>query len=136
MSKAIHVRSSARKGDGTILLVDDDPLILDVGKAMLSALGYEVILARGGREATDIYRRGGDRIRLVILDMIMPDMGGGKTYDRLKQIDPGVKVLLCSGYSINGQATEILKRGCKGFIQKPFDLQSLSEKVRTIMDAS
>jgi DNA-binding NtrC family response regulator len=68
--------------------------------------------------------------------MIMPDMGGGKTYDQLKEIDPTIKVLLSSGYSISGQATAIINRGCNGFIQKPFDLQSLSEKVRNIIGAS
>jgi CheY-like chemotaxis protein len=125
-----------RAGNETILLVDDDPLILDVGEAMLASLGYQVIVARGGEEAVARYGDHRDGIQLVILDMIMPDMGGGKTFDRLKQIDPDIKVLLSSGYSINGQATEILSRGCNGFIQKPFDLRGLSDKVRAILDAS
>jgi CheY-like chemotaxis protein len=130
------MRATAQEGNETILLVDDDPLILDVGKAMLTALGYGVLVATAGKEAAEIYRDQGDRIRLVILDMIMPDMGGGKTYDQLKEIDPTIKVLLSSGYSISGQATAIINRGCNGFIQKPFDLQSLSEKVRNIIGAS
>ena len=66
--------------------------------------------------------------------MIMPDMSGGDTYDRLKEIRPKVKALLSSGYSINGQATEILNRGCKGFIQKPFKMKELSQKLREILD--
>jgi len=136
LGDATVIRASAQEGNETILLVDDDPLILDVGQAMLAALGYAVLVAKDGKEAVEIYRSDGDRIRLVILDMIMPDMGGGQTYDQLKEVDPGVNVLLSSGYSIDGQATAILNRGCNGFIQKPFDLQSLSEKVRTIMDAS
>ena len=70
---------------------------------------------------------------MVILDMIMPDMGGSETYEKIKQIDPEAKILLSSGYSINGQATEILKRGCNGFIQKPFSLKELSEKIREIL---
>ena len=135
LGDATVMRASAQEGNETVLLVDDDPLILDVGKAMLAALGYAVLVAKGGKEAVEIYRNHGDRIRLVILDMIMPDMGGGKTYDQLKEIDPGVDVLLSSGYSIDGQAAAIMNRGCNGFIQKPFDLQSLSEKVRTIIDA-
>jgi PAS domain S-box-containing protein len=134
--KTTLVRASAQAGTETILLVDDDPLILDVGQALLVALGYEVVVATGGKAAIEIYRDQKDRIRLVILDMIMPDMGGGKTYDKLKEIDPEIKVLLSSGYSINGQATAIINRGCNGFIQKPFDLQSLSEKVRNTIDAS
>ncbi|MBW2169089.1 MAG: response regulator [Deltaproteobacteria bacterium] len=71
---------------------------------------------------------------MVILDMIMPDMGGGETYDRLKEINPDIKVLLSSGYSINGQANEILERGCDGFIQKPFNMKDLSRKLREILD--
>ncbi len=71
---------------------------------------------------------------MVILDMIMPDMGGGEAYDQLKKINPGVKVLLSSGYSINGQAAEILKRGCNGFTQKPFNIVELSKKIREILD--
>jgi CheY-like chemotaxis protein len=71
---------------------------------------------------------------MVLLDMVMPDMGGGETYDRMKEINPDIKVLLSSGYSIDGQATEILKRGCDGFIQKPFDMQELSQRIRKILD--
>jgi CheY-like chemotaxis protein len=67
--------------------------------------------------------------------MIMPKMGGGETYDRIKKIKPDVKVLLSSGFSINGQASEILNRGCNGFIQKPFNLQNLSQNLRAILEA-
>jgi CheY-like chemotaxis protein len=71
---------------------------------------------------------------MVILDMIMPDMAGGDTYDRLREINPGIKVLLSSGYSLNTQAAGILERGCNGFIQKPFNLKNLSQKLREILD--
>ena len=64
----------------------------------------------------------------------MPDMSGGHTFDRLREINPDIKVLLSSGYSIDGQATEILKRGCDGFIQKPFNMKGLSQKLRQILD--
>jgi DNA-binding NtrC family response regulator len=67
--------------------------------------------------------------------MIMPKMGGGETYDRIKKIKPDVKVLLSSGFSINGQASEILNRGCNGFIQKPFNLQKLSRNLRSILES-
>jgi CheY-like chemotaxis protein len=70
---------------------------------------------------------------MVILDLIMPVMGGGETYDRLKEIDPQVNVLLSSGYSIDAKVTEILKRGCDGFIQKPFSVKDLSQKLRRII---
>ena len=96
---------------------------------MLDKLGYQTLIARGGQEAIQIYRENQSKIDLVILDMIMPEMGGEETFDRLKEINPVIKVLLSSGYSIDGQATEILSRGCEDFIQKPFSMNELSEKV-------
>jgi PAS domain S-box-containing protein len=122
------------KGKETILLVDDEDIVLDVGEQMLKTLGYKLSLAKGGREAIELYNKNRDTIDMVLLDMIMPDMGGGEAYDRMKEINPDIKVLLSSGYSIDGQATEILKRGCDGFIQKPFDMQELSQRVRKILD--
>jgi two-component system cell cycle sensor histidine kinase/response regulator CckA len=71
---------------------------------------------------------------LVILDMVMPGMSGGETFERLREINPGQKVLLSSGYSINGRATEIMERGCDGFMQKPFNMIQLSQKIREILD--
>ncbi len=121
-------------GKETVFLVDDEEMILEVGKEMLTALGYKVISARGGKQAVELYQQNRDRIDMVILDMIMPDKGGGEVYDKLKEINPKVKVLLSSGYSIEGQANEILERGCNGFIQKPFSAQQLSSKLREILD--
>jgi two-component system cell cycle sensor histidine kinase/response regulator CckA len=120
-------------GNETILLVDDEPMILQVGCAVLQKLGYTVFKAEGGREALEVYKEKGDSIDLVILDMLMPDMGGSETYDRLKDINPTVKVLLSSGYSVDGQATEILNRGCDAFIQKPFSIRELSGRIREIL---
>jgi two-component system cell cycle sensor histidine kinase/response regulator CckA len=118
------------KGSGTILLVDDEAMLLEVGSHLLGELGYTVLAAHGGGEALEIYQEHGDFIDLVILDMIMPDMGGGETFDRLKEINPAVRVLLSSGYSIEGQAQEIMARGCDGFIQKPFRMEDISQKIR------
>jgi PAS domain S-box-containing protein len=122
------------KGDETLLLVDDEEMIIEVGEEILQALGYKVLPAVSGKEALEIYKNKKDSIDMVILDMIMPGMGGGETYDNLKQINPDIKVLLSSGYSISGQAAEILERGCDGFIQKPFKLRQLSVKIREILD--
>ena len=85
------------------------------------------------RQAIDIFQKNSDKIDLVIMDMIMPGMGGGETFDRLRNINSNIKVLLSSGYSVNGQATKILRRGCDGFIQKPFNLNQLAEKIGKIM---
>jgi two-component system, cell cycle sensor histidine kinase and response regulator CckA len=116
------------KGSGTILLVDDEQMILDVGGQMLEKLGYQVLTAQNGKEGIDMFKRHQDQIVLVILDMIMPVMGGSETFDKLKSIHPSLNVLLSSGYAVDGQASDILKRGCKGFIQKPFNLETLSRK--------
>jgi len=122
------------KGHEIILLIDDEEMILDVNKEILEQLGYEVLSAKSGKEAIDVFKKQKDIIDLVILDMIMPDMSGGETYDVLKEINPDIKVLLSTGYSMNGQATKILERGCNGFIQKPFNIKSLSEKIREILE--
>ena len=122
------------QGTGTVLLVDDEDLILDIGKEILERLGYRVITAKGGHEAARVFKENRSLIDLVILDMIMPDLSGGETYDALKEIDPGVKVLLSSGYSLESRAKDILERGCNGFIQKPFDLKALSVKIHEIIE--
>ncbi len=121
-------------GTETVLLVDDEDVIIDVGEEMLQEMGYKVLLAENGKEAIDVYKRNMGKIHIVILDMIMSAMGGGEVYDRLKHINPNVKTLLSSGYSLSGQASEILKRGCNGFIQKPFNMSQLSRKIREILD--
>jgi PAS domain S-box-containing protein len=122
------------KGTETVLLVDDEDMVLGVGEEMLKKMGYRVLLATSGKEAVELYKRHKNEIDLVILDMIMPDMGGGEAYDRMKGDNPKVKVILSSGYSIEGQANEILERGCNGFIQKPFNIQELSGKIRGILE--
>jgi len=121
-------------GHETVLFVDDEEMIIDVSKEMLKTLGYEVLTARNGREAIEVYKENRDRIDIVIMDMIMPEMGGGEAYDRLKEINPDIKVLLSSGYSINGQAKEILERGCNGFVQKPYSIKDLSRTIREVLD--
>jgi CheY-like chemotaxis protein len=114
--------------------VDDEQMILDVGQAMLVRLGYRVIAAKGGSRAIDIIQRQSKGIDLVIIDMIMPAMDGGVTFDRIRELAPDMPVLLSSGYSINGQARKIIDRGCNGFIQKPFDINELSQAIRRILD--
>ena len=121
------------KGSGTVLLVDDEEMVLDIGARLLQKLGYSVLQAGSGLEALDVYKKNKDVIDLVILDIIMPDMSGGEVFDKIKKIKSNVRVLLASGYSINGQARDILDRGCDDFIQKPFSLMQLSQKVNKIV---
>jgi len=120
-------------GHGTILLVDDEDMIIGVGKQMIKRLGYHVLTAGGGKEAIEIYKENQDKIDLVVLDMIMPVMGGGETFEKLKENDNNVRVLLSSGYSLNSQASEIMAKGCAGFIQKPFYMKELSQKIAEIL---
>jgi CheY-like chemotaxis protein len=124
---------AVRRGRETVLLIDDEEMIIDVGCGLLRELGYTVFPARSGHDALDIYRERHAEIDIIVMDMIMPGLSGGETFDRLKQINPRAKVLLSSGYSINGQASQIMERGCDGFIQKPFNLQQLSAKLRFIL---
>ncbi len=126
----------ALKGSGTVLLVDDEELVVNIGKRMLEGLGYEVVPAKSGDEALKIYSHRPGGIDLVLLDLIMPHMHGGDVFDRIKEINPQARVLLSSGYSLNGQAEKIMERGCDGFIQKPFNTVQLSRKIREILEMS
>jgi PAS domain S-box-containing protein len=121
------------KGSGTLLLVDDEDMIITTSEEMLQRLGYTVLTAKSGSEALDIYEKKKSEIDLVILDLIMPGMSGSETYEGLKKLNPNIKVLLASGYSMDGQASDLLKKGCSGFIQKPFPLERLSTKINDIL---
>lgn len=123
------------KGTETVLVVDDETMVLAVSRDMLESLGYRVYTAGSGQEAIAVYEEKKDRIDLVILDMIMTGLSGGETFDRLQEINPHIRVLLSSGYSVRGQAQEILDRGCMGFLQKPFTLEDFSRKIRETLSA-
>jgi len=131
----ISEQKTLEKGNELILLVDDEEIVLDVTKAMLEALSYRVITAKGGKEAIELFNKKKSDIHLVILDMIMPDMGGEEVFHKLKHINPDIKIILSSGYSIDGKARDILNKGCNGFLQKPFKLDYLSEKIREILSS-
>ncbi|MDO9110316.1 MAG: response regulator, partial [Desulfatirhabdiaceae bacterium] len=131
--REVPIEGGLIKGSATILLVDDEELIIDVGQAMLERLGYRIVVCREGREAVKVVTDMGDEIDLVILDMIMPGMDGGATFDRIREIQPDMLVILSSGYAINGNADKIMRRGCSGFIQKPYNMLGLSQKIRKVL---
>jgi PAS domain S-box-containing protein len=122
------------QGKETILVADDEKVILEVSTEMLTSLGYRVYAVGSGQEALAVFMEKRNEIDLVILDMIMPGISGGETFDRLREVNPSIKVLLSSGYSINGEAKTIMERGCNGFLQKPFHLEKLSGKIREMLD--
>ena len=124
-----------REEGKTLMLVEDEEMVALISDQMLTRLGHKVFVARSGPDALSIFQEHREKIDLVILDMIMPGMSGAETFERLKAIDPGVNVLLSSGYTLNGQAEDILRRGCRGFIQKPFTIEQLSQKIREVLSS-
>jgi two-component system cell cycle sensor histidine kinase/response regulator CckA len=116
-------------GRGKVLLIDDQEAVRDVGAAMLRALGYGVVTASDGREGVDIYRETWKETDLVIVDMIMPNLGGRDCFRIIRTINPGVRAILSTGYSMEGTVQEIMKEGMLGFIQKPYRLDQLAEVV-------
>jgi two-component system cell cycle sensor histidine kinase/response regulator CckA len=125
--------TSASQGRGTILLVDDEQAVLKVATEILHKLNFNVLAAENGREALRLYRETGQDIVLVILDIVMPGMGGSEVFEQLRSITPEVKVLLCSGYSIQGEADRLIGIGASGFIQKPFSLRSLERSIDDVL---
>jgi two-component system, cell cycle sensor histidine kinase and response regulator CckA len=134
-AEATPSEGSLVNGHETILIVDDEPINIDTIKELLETLGYRILTAQSGKEAIELYREHVKEIHLVILDMIMPEMNGKGTLIKLMETDKNVRVLLSSGYSINGEAAKILEMGCKGFIQKPFRVEELSRKIRDVLDS-
>lgn len=122
-------------GNETILLVDDEQIIIDVARDMLEILGYQVIVAQNGQDAIDIYARQKEEIDMVIQDMVMPGLNGADVFRALKKINPKVKVILASGYIMNKQIAAVLEQGCRAFMPKPFRLEDLSVKVREVLDS-
>jgi len=120
----------------TILVIDDEEVIRAMIGEMLRRQGYEVVFAANGIEAIDIFESEHSNIDLVILDMIMPYQNGKETFVGLKEIDPRVKVLLTSGYSVDGMTQEIMQMGAKGFIKKPFSPRpAILNRIKEILEA-
>jgi PAS domain S-box-containing protein len=124
-----------RGGAETILVVDDEVTILELAREILRGRGYAVVLARNGEEAVHVYRQYGESIPLVVLDIVMPRMGGKETYRRLKELNPRLKVVVSSGFSRHGQAHDLLEMGADAFVQKPYRPDDLAAVVRRTLDA-
>ncbi len=118
---------------GTILLADDEEMVLDIGVQMLKRLGYNVIPVDSGLKAIETFEAKKDAIDIIILDMVMPDLGGAEVVDAIKDIDPNSKIMLSSGYGKDSKVNDIMQN-CHGFIQKPFSLQELSTSLQSIME--
>jgi len=112
-----------------ILFADDDKICLDVTAQILQKLGYTVLEARDGKEAIEVYKNNQDRIDLVILDMRMP-YNGEHAFERLKKINADLKIMITSGFTDDYGIRELVKQGCVGFLKKPFNAKTLSQKIR------
>lgn len=123
------------KGTETILLVDDEDIIIKVDRKLLKQMGYKVLIAKNGVTALKIFTARHPYIDLVLLDIVMPDMNGDMVFEQMKKAKPDVKVLVSSGYSIDWQARKMLEDGCNGFIQKPFKMKQLAFQIREILSS-
>jgi len=123
-------------GMETILLVEDEDLVSDVTKRILERGGYTVLTAANGKEALNVYLKKRDKISLVILDLIMPEMGGKECLAKLREIDPNAKILLTSGYYKSGIANEAIECGAEAFIKKPYQSKRMLAAVRKVLDSA
>ncbi|MBU0732780.1 MAG: response regulator, partial [Proteobacteria bacterium] len=121
-------------GEGTILVIEDEEVVIEVTQTMLERLGYRVMVARTGKAAIHIAETFDGQIDLALLDIKLPDMEGGKVYPLIMKARPDLKVIVFSGFAIEGPAREILDAGAQDFIQKPFSLATLSEKVKEVLE--
>ncbi len=128
-----HEKPSLAGKNEQLLIVDDEERILKVSREICKSLGYRVITVNSGKEAINVYREKKDKVDLVILDMIMPEMNGLETFLELKKLNPDIKALLSTGYSIDEKALEMLKQGCKGYILKPYNVIDFSRKLREVI---
>ncbi|MGD9217231.1 MAG: response regulator, partial [Desulfobacteraceae bacterium] len=120
-------------GSGTILVIEDEEMLLAVIQSMLEKLGYRVLCARTGKEAISIANTFDGDIDLALLDIKLPDMEGGRIYPIIKEYRPKMRVIVCSGYALNGPAQEILNAGAHGFIQKPFVFKEIFSKIHSVL---
>ena len=119
---------------GTILIVDDEDAVLDVGRKMLEQAGFTVLTASDGREAPDVFRNHPDDIVCVILDLTMPRMDGEETFRELRRIDKTIRVIMSSGYNEQDITQRFVGKGLAGFIQKPYQIHELQDKLRQVLE--
>ena len=129
-------KTEVTTGTGTVLVIEDEEMVMDVARAMLERLGYRVLEAKTGMEAVNLAKTFDGDIDLALLDMKLPDMEGGKVYPLIMEARPNLKVIVCSGYSIDGPAEDILNAGAQDFIQKPFSMAGLSAKLEEVLTHS
>ena len=134
MAETERPDSRSMRGTETILIVDDEETLRYMAKDLLEAYGYNVLLAADGPEAIDLYLNKKDEIALVLLDMVMPRMGGRELYHRLLDINPEVRVVFASGYCPPEIVEQVWAEGIMGFVQKPYQIEDLAAELRLVLD--
>ncbi|MBI4963110.1 MAG: response regulator [Desulfomonile tiedjei] len=130
------MKNCSKQGETeTILLVEDEDLVSDLTKRFLEGSGYTVLTAANGKEALDLYEKEGDRVSLVILDLIMPEMGGRECLAALRKVDPNVKILIISGYPVSGPTKETFDSVATAFVGKPYTMKEILRAVRDVLDS-
>ncbi|MFH1953590.1 MAG: response regulator, partial [Pseudomonadota bacterium] len=124
------------RGEGTVLVIEDEEPLVKLFREILEILGYRVLQARTGKEAVELAKTFDGQIDLALLDIKLPDMEGGRVYPLIMEARPDLKVIVCSGYSIDGPAQAILDAGAEGFIQKPFSIAPFAEKLKEVLEGN
>jgi CheY-like chemotaxis protein len=132
--KADDASRAVSRGRGMILLVDDEEMIRAMASEMLAALGYSVVVSSDGQDALEYYKNHARKIDLVVLDIVMPRLGGFDCFMAMKAINPKIRALAFSGYVINDEVKRMLAEGARGFLHKPFDMKSLSTAIQNALD--
>ena len=114
--------------------MDDEAFLRDLGAEILGRFGYTVLQAENGENALEIYEKKRAEISLIVLDLIMPGMGGKKCLEEILRVNPRAKVVVASGYSINGSPQDVLDAGARGYIRKPYDLREMLNAIRKLLD--
>ncbi|BCL63217.1 hypothetical protein DGMP_39100 [Desulfomarina profundi] len=117
-----------------VLLVDDEEIVRDIGKAMLRDFGFEILTAHDGKEALTVFRQHHRKISFVLMDLTMPHMDGEEAFRELRKIDPKVKVIICSGYNEQDVSQKFVGKGLAGFLKKPYQLQELQKMIRHLLE--
>jgi CheY-like chemotaxis protein len=131
-----EAKQTIYSGKGSILLIDDEEGVIEVCSEMLKNLGYQVKAVTDGIQAIEVLKSSDFNIDLVILDMVMPIINGQQTFEKIRKIDPDIKIMVCSGYTKEDKIQKMIEQGCNEYILKPFDVAVLSEKLNKVLNVS
>jgi two-component system cell cycle sensor histidine kinase/response regulator CckA len=133
--RADAVDEAERLGGGVVLVVDDEVVVRTVCRQMLEHLGFRVLMADDGAQGLEMFREHAEEIVVVILDMTMPKLNGEETFREMRRLDPNARVVLMSGYNEQEATNRFAGKGLAGFLQKPFQLAVLREKLQAVIGA-